>query len=152
MLRIWKSLAEEEVRNKDLKKAFHDKCSQFVNLCTELDTLKVSIAEKESESKNFKDKHASEIEQIKLYYNVKIEKILKQKEEKDNIVDEKIKKLSNENNTLRLSLAEKESKIKTNDDKYIAEKEKIKLNFNKNKEFFLKQKENNDNLKIKVEN
>ena len=38
-----------------------------------------------------------------------------------------------------------------NYDEYIAEKEKIKLNFNRNKETFLKQKENNDNLKIKVE-
>ena len=151
ILKIKESEKEEKVKNKDLKKAFDDKCKELNKIKREIDSLKVSPAEKDSELINVKEKHVLEIEKIVSCYKSNKEKILNEKEQNDFLNDKKIQKLIKRKNVLRVSLTETEFHMKESNEKHFAEKEKIKENFNKNKENFLKQKENNDNLRVEVE-
>ena len=118
------SLKEKESKTEDIKKAFDNKCKEFDKSYAEFQSLKVVLAEKDSESMNVKEKHRLEMENIKSSYNSMGEKFLKEKEKSDNIFDEKIKKITKENDMLRLSLADLELKFKTNDEKHVAEKRK----------------------------
>ena len=93
ILKIKESEKEENVNNKDLKKAFDDKCKELNKIKREIDSLKVSPAEKDSELINVKEKHVLEFEKIVSCYKSNKEKILNEKEQNDFLHDEKIEKL-----------------------------------------------------------
>ena len=89
---------------------------------------------------------ASKEKEIKIYQNE-----LREKEQNENLLNEKIDIMDREKDSLRASLGEKESEVAKNNEKLNMEIERMKMISNKNKEIFFKQKESNADLKVKIE-